>query len=99
MHPADSSAGRKAPRPCGMKEQSHRISSKGNPMNTDLAIAQAATLRPITQIAADLGLSEADLELYGAYKAKISTAAMNRLLAGDGAPQGKIVLVTAITPT
>ncbi|HLK61602.1 MAG TPA: formate--tetrahydrofolate ligase [Chthonomonadaceae bacterium] len=68
-------------------------------MNTDLAIAQAATLRPITQIAADLGLSEEDLELYGAYKAKISTAAMNRLLAEGAEKKGKIVLVTAITPT
>src|SRR5579871_6525393 len=67
-------------------------------MNTDLAIAQAATLRPITQIAADLGLSEEDLELYGAYKAKISTAAMNRLLAEGAEKKGKIVLVTAITP-
>src|SRR5579871_5617409 len=68
-------------------------------MNTDLAIAQAATLRPITQIAADLGLSEEDLELYGAYKAKISYPALNRLLADTGRPEGKIVLVTAITPT
>ena len=34
-------------------------------MNTDLAIAQAATLRPVTDIAAELGLADADLELYG----------------------------------
>src|ERR1041384_790105 len=68
-------------------------------MNTDLAIAQAATLRPITAVAADLGLTPEDLELYGNYKAKISTAALNRLLADEGGPKGKIVLVTAITPT
>ena len=68
-------------------------------MNTDLAIAQSATLRPITQIAADLGLSSEDLELYGSAKAKLSYAALNRLLADDSRPKGKIVLVTAITPT
>ncbi len=68
-------------------------------MNTDLAIAQAATLRPVTRIAADLGLAESDLELYGAYKAKISYDALNRLLADTMCPDGKIVLVTAITPT
>jgi formate--tetrahydrofolate ligase len=68
-------------------------------MNTDLAIAQAATLRPVAQIAADLGLAEADLELYGNDKAKISYEALNRLLADETRPDGKIVLVTAITPT
>ena len=67
-------------------------------MATSLDIARAATLRPITQIAADLGLSADDLELYGPYKAKITYAALNRLLGDDG-PKGKIVLVTAITPT
>ena len=39
-------------------------------MNVDLAIAQAAKLRPVTDIAGDLGLSPDDLELYGAAKAK-----------------------------
>jgi len=67
-------------------------------MNASLEIARAATLRPITEIAAELGLSPEDLELYGRYKAKISTPALNRLLADNGR-QGKIVLVTAITPT
>src|SRR5215467_5664205 len=68
-------------------------------MNTDLAIAQAATLRPVTEIAADLGLTGDDLELYGKYKAKIGYEALNRLLADTSRPDGKIVLVTAITPT
>src|SRR5579871_3659977 len=67
-------------------------------MNSSLEIARTATLRPITDIATELGLSPDDLELYGRYKAKVSTPAINRLLADDG-PQGKIVLVTAITPT
>src|SRR6266849_2736952 len=68
-------------------------------MNRDLAIAQAATLRPITEIAASLGLSADDLELYGKYKAKIGYDTLNRVLADEDRPAGKIVLVTAITPT
>lgn len=68
-------------------------------MNTDLAIAQSATLHPVSQIAADLGLAPEDLELYGAYKAKLSYPAVNRLLSDTATPTGKIVLVTAITPT
>ena len=68
-------------------------------MNTDLAIAQAAALRPIADIAADLGLSDVDLELYGRVKAKLSYATVNHLLADKNTPTGKIVLVTAITPT
>jgi formate--tetrahydrofolate ligase len=68
-------------------------------MNTDLAIAQAATLKPITEIAADLGLTADDLELYGRYKAKIAFDTLNRVLADESRPNGKIVLVTAITPT
>ena len=68
-------------------------------MNTDLAIAQAATLRPIFDIASELGLTDDDLELYGRYKAKLTYEVINRLLADADRPTGKIVLVTAITPT
>jgi len=68
-------------------------------MQTDLSIAQAATLRNISEIAAELGLSEADIEHYGKYKAKVEYATLNRLLADNSRPNGKIVLVTAITPT
>ena len=68
-------------------------------MNTDLTIAQAAKLRPITDIAADLGLTGADLDLYGKYKAKIEFDTLNRVLQDGSLPKGKIVLVTAITPT
>ena len=68
-------------------------------MNTDLAIAQAATLRPVADIASELGLTDADLELYGRYKAKLTYEVINRLLADADRPTGKIVLVTAITPT
>lgn len=67
-------------------------------MNVDLAIAQAATPRPILDVAADLGLAPDDLEVYGKYKAKVGYPALNRVLGSDR-PNGKIVLVTAITPT
>src|SRR5581483_10740863 len=67
-------------------------------MKTDLLIAQAANLRPITAIASDLGLTSADLELYGPTKAKIAFPALHRILNADR-PEGKVVVVTAITPT
>ena len=61
---------------------------------TDIAIAQAATLRPITEVAGRLGLTPDDLIPYGHTKAKI------RLAAVAGRPRtGKLVLVTAISPT
>ena len=67
-------------------------------MSSDIEIAQAATFKPIIEIANDIGLSLADLELYGANKAKITYDALNRLINSEK-PNGKIVLVTAITPT
>ena len=66
-------------------------------MKSDLEIAQSATLLPVTEIAGNLGLTENDIELYGRHKAKISYPTLNRLLAQPA--RGKIVLVTAITPT
>jgi len=61
---------------------------------SDIAIAQAAKLRPIRDVAAELGLSDDELDLYGKYKAKISL----RALAGR-ATKGRLVLVTGISPT
>ena len=66
-------------------------------MPTDLEIAQAVTPRPIGEVAAELGLSADDLEMYGRDKAKVSVAAMERVLGGGR--RGKLVVVTAITPT
>lgn len=63
---------------------------------SDIEIAQEAKMQPITDIAAKVGLSEDDLELYGKYKAKLSTEALNRL---NRKQPGKIILVTAINPT
>ncbi len=62
---------------------------------SDIEIAQAATMRPITEVAATAGIDEEYLEQYGRYKAKIDTARMPRSDREDG----KLILVTAITPT
>src|SRR5688572_2155612 len=64
-------------------------------MLSDIAIAQAATLKPIRQIAEQLELGENDLELYGQYKAKVQLAAIDR----RAGREGKLVLVTGINPT
>lgn len=65
-------------------------------MKTDVQIAQEANLKPITEIAKELGISEEELEQYGRYKAKINNSLMDRL---KDKPDGKLVLVTAINPT
>jgi formate--tetrahydrofolate ligase len=61
---------------------------------TDIEIAQAATLRPIADVAAELGLADDEVEFYGRYKAKISLQAIERRK-----PRGRLVLVTGINPT
>ena len=68
-------------------------------MLTDLEIAHSVTPRPLADVAADLGLAPDDLEMYGRDKAKISLPAIEKLLEGTDAPRGKLILVTAITPT
>jgi methylenetetrahydrofolate dehydrogenase (NADP+) / methenyltetrahydrofolate cyclohydrolase / formyltetrahydrofolate synthetase len=67
-----------------------------NPVPSDIDIAQAATLRPILEIAAEVGLSEDDLDLYGKYKAKVHLDVIEKF---KDRPQGKYIDVTAITPT
>ena len=63
-------------------------------MKTDIQIAQEAVKEHISKIAAKLDIAEGDLEYYGKYKAKIEPSA----LAGRE-KEGKLILVTAITPT
>jgi formate--tetrahydrofolate ligase len=63
---------------------------------TDIEIAQSVTPRPIADVARDAGLLESEVELYGKHKAKIDLATLRRL---EDTPDGKLVLVTAITPT
>jgi formate--tetrahydrofolate ligase len=66
-------------------------------MATDIDIAQAAVMKPITSIAAEkLGIPLEHLEPYGHYKAKVSLSFIEQL---KNRPQGKLVLVTAISPT
>lgn len=65
-------------------------------MRSDIEIAQSSEMRPITEIAKKLGIGDEYLEQYGKYKAKIS----DRLLKDNSdKPDGKLILVTAITPT
>ena len=66
------------------------------PVPSDIDIAQAATLKPIHQIAEEIGLLPEEVELYGDYKAKIKLSVLDRLA---DLPNGKYVDVTAITPT
>ncbi|MBV8776698.1 MAG: formate--tetrahydrofolate ligase [Alphaproteobacteria bacterium] len=66
-----------------------------NPQS-DIDIAQAATMRPIGEIAAKLGIPDEALSPYGRYKAKVALDYVNSL---KDKPNGKLVLVTAITPT
>jgi len=65
-------------------------------MPTDLEIARSIQMRPIAQVAADLGLREEEVEPYGRHKAKIRLETLPRL---EGRPCGMYVVVTAITPT
>ena len=64
-------------------------------MKSDVEIARAAQLRPITEIAKTLGIAEEHIEPYGRYKAKLTPKA----LAGAKSTRGKLILVTAINPT
>ena len=65
-------------------------------MLTDIEIAQKAQMKKIKDIAADLGITEDELEPYGHYKAKITEECIQRL---SDKPDGKLILVTAINPT
>jgi len=65
-------------------------------VKSDIEIAQEAKMKPITEIAAGLGLGEDDIELYGKYKAKVCLEVLEKL---RDRPDAKYVVVTAITPT
>ena len=65
-------------------------------MPSSLEIAQAATLRPILDVAADAGLLTEEVEPYGRYKAKVDLSVIERLA---DRPDAKLINVTAITPT
>ncbi|MDD3391059.1 MAG: formate--tetrahydrofolate ligase [Synergistaceae bacterium] len=63
---------------------------------SDIEIAQSSELKPIVDIASKLGITEDELELYGKYKAKVSPSVWERV---KDDPDGKLILITAITPT
>lgn len=65
-------------------------------MRSDIEIAREARLRPIVEIAAGLGLTAEEVHLYGPYMAKVPLGVMDRLAER---PDGKLILVTAMTPT
>ncbi|MGZ6673921.1 MAG: formate--tetrahydrofolate ligase, partial [Solirubrobacteraceae bacterium] len=65
-------------------------------MKSSLEIAQDAVLKPIEQIAEDVGLEDEEFEPYGRYKAKIDLSVLERM---RDAPNGKLVCVTGMTPT
>ncbi|KAA3642210.1 MAG: formate--tetrahydrofolate ligase [Chloroflexi bacterium] len=67
-----------------------------DPVPSDIEIAQAATLKPISQVSEELGVLRDELELHGDYKAKVKLEVLKRL---KDEPQGKYIDVTAITPT
>ncbi len=69
---------------------------KVKPVPSDIEIAQSATLKPITEIAASVGLTADDLELYGKYKAKVHLDVRDKLAER---PNARYIDVTAITPT
>jgi len=66
------------------------------PVPSDIDIAQASDIKPISQIAEELGLLPEEIEFYGPYKAKVKLEVLNRL---KDVPDGKYIDVTAITPT
>ncbi len=67
-----------------------------SPVPSDIEIAQAAKMRPIREVAEEVGLTEDDLDYYGKYKAKVHLDVIERL---KDRPNGKYIDVTAITPT
>ena len=65
-------------------------------IKSDIEIAQTSQMKPIVEIAANLGLGEDDIELFGKYKAKSSNQALKKLHTNKN---GKVILVTSINPT
>ncbi|MDD5369779.1 MAG: formate--tetrahydrofolate ligase [Anaerolineaceae bacterium] len=80
----------------GLRRFTPTLLKRKIPVPSDIEIAQAAELKPILQVAEEIGVLPEELELYGPYKAKIKLEILERL---KNAPDGKYIDVTAITPT
>jgi len=91
--PAKKAQTAKTPKTGGFKPTRLKLLT---PVPSDIEIAQAAKLKPILKIAAEIGLRPNELELYGAYKAKVHLSVRDRLARRKS---GKYIDVTAITPT
>ena len=63
---------------------------------SDIEIASKAEMKPIEEVAATLGIEKDELDMYGKYKAKLNVNQLQKL---ENEPDGKLILVTAITPT
>jgi len=74
------------------------MASDDGSIPTDYEIAQAADKQPITDIVSQIGLERSDLDLHGEYKAKLKFDAVEEIRSGQD-PEGKLVLVTGMTPT
>src|ERR1700689_109202 len=74
----------------------HKLTNILTRVPSDIEIAQAATPLPINQIAAEAGILDEELDLYGKTKAKVHLSIRHRL---ENSPNGKYIVVTAITPT
>lgn len=68
-------------------------------MLSDIEIAQKTPMLPISEVGEKIGLSLDDLDLYGKYKAKLTFPALKKILAQQKKKEGRLILVTAITPT
>jgi methylenetetrahydrofolate dehydrogenase (NADP+)/methenyltetrahydrofolate cyclohydrolase/formyltetrahydrofolate synthetase len=80
----------------GLRQFTPTKLKRRTPVPSDIDIAQEAEIKPITQIAEEVGLLPSEIEFYGDYKAKVRLEVLERL---KDVPNGKYVDVTAITPT
>jgi formyltetrahydrofolate synthetase len=80
----------------GLRSFSATQLKRRTPVPSDIDIAQESDLKPISQVAEEMGLRPEELELYGSYKAKVKLEVLERL---KDQPDGKYIDVTAITPT
>ena len=80
----------------GEKKFTPIVLKRLTPVPSDIEIAQASDIKPISLVAEELGVLPDELEMYGPYKAKVSLSVLKRL---QDVPNGKYVDVTAITPT
>jgi len=85
-----------ADKPSKVRSFAPTLLKRVTPVPSDIDIAQASDLKPIAQIAEELGLLPEEIEFYGPYKAKVKLEVLERL---RDAPNGKYIDVTAITPT